>query len=49
MIWIDLSVYNELQRAKRKSRVHDEIRRDVKQLDEGKVVAKTGRIGGNGR
>lgn len=41
MVWIDLSAYNELQRAKENLEYIMKLDESYKQLDEGKVVVKT--------
>ncbi len=41
MVWIDLTVYNELQKAKENLNYLTKLEESYKQLDEGKVVVKT--------
>lgn len=41
MVWIDLSAYNELQKAKRNLEYMMKLEESYKQLDEGKVIVKT--------
>ena len=41
MVWIDLSEYNKLQKAKQNLEYIMKIEESFKQLDEGKVVIKT--------
>lgn len=41
MVWIDLKVYNELQKAKENLEYMMKLEESYKQLDEGKVVVKT--------
>lgn len=41
MVWIDLSAYNELQRAKENLEYIMKLDESYKQLDEGKVIVKT--------
>ena len=41
MVWIDLTTYNELQKAKENLVYLMKLEESFKQLDEGKVVVKT--------
>ena len=41
MVWIDLNLFNELQKAKENLEYLMKIEESYKQLDEGKVVVKT--------
>ncbi len=41
MVWIDLTLYNELQKAKDNLEYMLKLEESYKQLDEGKVVVKT--------
>lgn len=41
MVWIDLNVYNELQKAKENLEYIMKLEESYKQLEEGKVVVKT--------
>lgn len=41
MVWIDLNVYNELQKAKENLEYLMKLEESYKQLEEGKVVVKT--------
>lgn len=41
MVWIDLTSYNELQKAKENLEYMMKLEESYKQLDEGKVVVKT--------
>lgn len=41
MVWIDLTAYNELQKARANLEYMLKLEESFKQLDEGKVVVKT--------
>ncbi len=41
MVWIDLSVYNELQKAKENLEYLMKLDESFKQIEEGKIVTKT--------
>ena len=41
MVWIDLTAYNELQKAKQNLEYMMKLEESFKQLDEGKVIVKT--------
>ena len=41
MVWINLTVYNELQKAKQNLEYIQKLEESFKQVEEGKVVVKT--------
>lgn len=41
MVWIDLNLYNELQKAKENLEYMMKLEESYKQLEEGKVIIKT--------
>ena len=41
MVWIDLTAYNELQKAKQNLEYMMKLEESFKQFDEGKVIVKT--------